>query len=523
MPNQMIALQARGPQLPDLSRQTAQFANMMNMARQQEAAQLQARQAQQTMDFARAEEGRKAELQPFAVNEAKSKAALADLKTGVEFNAYVYTALKNADSPEQVAGFAQRIAGVPQFQTPLYQGTLSDAVANMPTDPAQFQTWKEQTGAKALTAAQQMEKEYIKQTTGTEERVIGLPKYGSGAATEVPGSRISVAEGMQYLKTDTGDIVAVPKEKPGSFTTPPPATGAPGGRAAAGQYGAAIENAVTQLAPGTIVSGRGRTPARNAEVGGVSNSYHLGDNARDLQPAKGQSLDQLAAKLAPLKQQGFDVIVERRKNHVHVEPGPGMARGAGAPRNAAPSGLTVVVKGTGQKDAKSDVNSGISPEKRRARDAAVQDLYDAVVEAQKKRHLTSDKQSYIANRAQELRQGRTYIPGGTAQKTSIDTIEAIASQLLRQLIEKGTSGTLNAVAEQKLFLRGVGGADSTYETRLKTIRNFARQNGIALNDYATDKPQASGAGTSTPVTKPPPGISAAEWNAMDAESRKLWK
>lgn len=34
MPNQMIALQARGPQLPDLSRQTAQYANMMNMARQ---------------------------------------------------------------------------------------------------------------------------------------------------------------------------------------------------------------------------------------------------------------------------------------------------------------------------------------------------------------------------------------------------------------------------------------------------------------------------------------------------------
>ena len=58
MPNQMIALQARSPQLPDPSRQTAQFANMMNMARQQEAAALQAQRARQEMQYAEAAEGR---------------------------------------------------------------------------------------------------------------------------------------------------------------------------------------------------------------------------------------------------------------------------------------------------------------------------------------------------------------------------------------------------------------------------------------------------------------------------------
>lgn len=58
MPNQMIALQARSPQLPDPSRQTAQFANMMNMARQQEAAQLQGERARQEMEFARNAEKR---------------------------------------------------------------------------------------------------------------------------------------------------------------------------------------------------------------------------------------------------------------------------------------------------------------------------------------------------------------------------------------------------------------------------------------------------------------------------------
>lgn len=58
MPNQMIALQARGPQLPDLSRQTAQMANMMNMARQAEMAQLQGQRTRQEMQYAEAAEGR---------------------------------------------------------------------------------------------------------------------------------------------------------------------------------------------------------------------------------------------------------------------------------------------------------------------------------------------------------------------------------------------------------------------------------------------------------------------------------
>jgi len=54
----MIALQARGPQLPDPTRQTAQYANMMNMARQAEVAKLQGERTRQEMEYARAAEGR---------------------------------------------------------------------------------------------------------------------------------------------------------------------------------------------------------------------------------------------------------------------------------------------------------------------------------------------------------------------------------------------------------------------------------------------------------------------------------
>lgn len=63
MANQMIALQSRGPQLPDPSRAAAQYANMMNMASQQRASQLQAERIRQEMDYARAGEARAAETQ----------------------------------------------------------------------------------------------------------------------------------------------------------------------------------------------------------------------------------------------------------------------------------------------------------------------------------------------------------------------------------------------------------------------------------------------------------------------------
>jgi hypothetical protein len=63
MPNQMIALQSRNPQLPDPARQTAQYANMMNMTKQQEAAERQAALAQQEMGYKAAQEKRAGETQ----------------------------------------------------------------------------------------------------------------------------------------------------------------------------------------------------------------------------------------------------------------------------------------------------------------------------------------------------------------------------------------------------------------------------------------------------------------------------
>lgn len=69
MANQMIALQSRNPQLPDPSRAAAQMANMMNMASQQRASQLQAERIRQEMEYAKAAEGRAVQTQAATMRE----------------------------------------------------------------------------------------------------------------------------------------------------------------------------------------------------------------------------------------------------------------------------------------------------------------------------------------------------------------------------------------------------------------------------------------------------------------------
>lgn len=225
MANQMIALGVRGPQIPDVSRVGQQFAQMANMMMQQRASERQAAQAQQAMEFAAAEEGRKKDLHPLAMSEASAKATAAEIKTGLDFNNFVRAAISNSATPDQVIGFADKIASLPQFQNPVYQDVLSRGVANMPQDPAQFEAWREETYMGTLEADKRYAREFQRQTTGRQERIISMPKYGRGGAVEVPGSRIEAAEGMQYIKDDEGNIRAVPKEVGGGFDTPPPGDG----------------------------------------------------------------------------------------------------------------------------------------------------------------------------------------------------------------------------------------------------------------------------------------------------------
>jgi hypothetical protein len=67
----MIALQAKGPKLADPAAQTAKFVNMMNMTKQQEAAERQAAQAQQAMTLAQRKDAREEALQGPALTKAE--------------------------------------------------------------------------------------------------------------------------------------------------------------------------------------------------------------------------------------------------------------------------------------------------------------------------------------------------------------------------------------------------------------------------------------------------------------------
>ena len=542
MANQMIALQTRNPQLPDPSKMTAQYATMMNLAQQNETSKRQAAQAQQQMDFAAAKEGREKEMQPFAVGKAKNEAFSAQQKAVLDFMEVSYETIKRARSPEDVVNAAGRLKQ--NFPDPVFTDLIDQTVATLPADPSQFSAWKQQSEFDTLSNVQRLEQVFKTQNTGTEQREIAMPKYGGGAAVEVPGSRFSAAQGKKFIRDANGAVYSVDDKTGGGFDTPAPAVGTPAPRGAPGRgntadvvYGfgefglppkpisQSTIGEVQKYQRGTLIPNtKGLVGAGPNKGTGAVGTYQftydtlneyapkvLGPNWRNTtftadvqeQLAKALYEDRKSGDLKktwaglPSNRPGQYANVpweQVRDKIIQVESAGGGNRQppTGGTSNAAPSGLTKILPG---KPAKGD----ISPEKIKARDLAVQDLYNAVVEAERKGHLVSDKQSYVANRAAELRQGRPYVPGGTAQKTSLDNIEANAAQLLRQIIQEGTSGTLNAVAEQKLFLKGVGGADSTYETRLRTIRNFAKQNGIKLNEGGATKPKAAPPKRATPT------------------------
>ena len=92
------------------------------------------------------------------------------------------------------------------------------------------------------------------------------------------------------------------------------------GAGSPGQYGKFFEDTALSAIPGIRVTSRKRTPEENARVGGVPNSFHQTDDARDFVPPEGMTMKQLAAALRGKFGSNFDVIDEG--DHVHVEPGP---------------------------------------------------------------------------------------------------------------------------------------------------------------------------------------------------------
>jgi hypothetical protein len=100
---------------------------------------------------------------------------------------------------------------------------------------------------------------------------------------------------------------------------------------------AAVDNIARQT--GATVTSARRSPADNARAGGVTNSFHLTGQARDLVPPPGVSMANYAADLKQRLGPGYDVINEN--DHVHVEP---------SSRGGSTGGSRVVAQGAAKRD-----------------------------------------------------------------------------------------------------------------------------------------------------------------------------
>lgn len=116
---------------------------------------------------------------------------------------------------------------------------------------------------------------------------------------------------------------------------------ADGGPTGPSSWGSYIEEMVRRLDPNIQIAGRARTPARNAEVGGVAGSYHLIDAARDIRTPAGMSKSEFIAQLESVFGPDYDILPSKGRS-VHVEPGPELGkkvRGGVRPNSSGSYGI----------------------------------------------------------------------------------------------------------------------------------------------------------------------------------------
>jgi len=389
MANQAIALQARAPQGNFLAPAIQQAGQMINQMAQQKALDRQTAVAQQQMDMA----GRKEARDITADKRAAAKARVENVGVGLlailrnpsdETLAQTVNTFKSVGmDPAEYEGVIAQISQMPdanQRKTFTLEYIAQSEGARNALKYVMPDVKSEMVGdARVFTDnnpnSPSFNAELFRITASPEQvklspQVVDSTLYNvnplTGAASEATiGDAMTglVPRPRTTTRTDSGVVspyaiqnaaaprmdgglpgprgagtaVAAPRA-PAPMAPPTTSMGAP-----AASLGTSIEQVAQQLSPGAVVSGRARTPERNAQVGGVPDSYHLTDNARDFQPGKGQTVDGLFKNLSALKTQGFDVIKER--DHVHIEPGPGMRP---APALAAPRTGTPVATPTGR-------------------------------------------------------------------------------------------------------------------------------------------------------------------------------
>lgn len=218
MANNMIALQARAPQTDILGGSIARNAQMINMMRQQDAADRQAAAAAQQMQIAQAKEAREAALAKPQMAEAQQKASSAQIKAVSDFLDLSIEGMKMARSAEDAIKIGDWLKT--QFTDPQLQASVDQTLSSMPQDPGAFEGWRKQTLFQSMDAKDQLEQHIATQNTGRETFQTASPKYagapGGNVASEIPGTRVKAAEDITYVRGPNGEIIPMPKTLPGT-------------------------------------------------------------------------------------------------------------------------------------------------------------------------------------------------------------------------------------------------------------------------------------------------------------------
>ena len=309
MPNQMIALQARNPQLPDPSRAAAQYANMMNMASQQRASQLQAERIRQEMEFARAKEGREVDMQAANLREKDLDIEDKELLRLYRIGAAL---LETEDPTAREAGY-QNLLGLIEKTSPQLGATMRQVAGTFNAQVLQ---------SVMVPVVDHFNKKYATPTTetafGPKNEILEVTRGG------LPG----VAGVRPLLNMPAqGAPAAAPRATPTAPQTPT-------GPARTGKFGEAL---VVPEASVPLTADQQDHIRRMQQDLGMTNtpaSFSAGASAGQMTPQRAQQVVDAAVKTGMMAQADFDQLMALapeqnkqpfmemiRANNIKLQPG----------------------------------------------------------------------------------------------------------------------------------------------------------------------------------------------------------
>lgn len=556
MANQAIALQARAPQGNFLAPAIQQSAQMINMMSQQRAAERQAAVAQQAMEIQRATEAREA-----------AKAGLDTRKANqdyiVERVAYFRNQLPSVKDDASWNNWLDRVGK----EDPEYAGELR-RVSGGVYDPdyvnrvsMDAKTFIDKTIATPMASLQvgAGNRAFSTVVGGTNPGATPLTVAPARAAPAAPATGVQPMAAPQPPAPAAGGTFQPISATGGQQQGEDPATAALAASLTKAQGtkqidAGTVEQIKTMIQPELV--------DRFIQVNGIQVSPGGGMRSAVYRP--GQDAAPQMQMVQAYNQPGSQFQVAKDPTQSPAASAPGIYRvptpqiaGAAAAEAGGTQGVRVVtepkiVAGTERvkrleklrgdqplalSDAKSviaDMDDRIaaideflrSPN-RRSIIGAVEGRIPKFAQNERRADAQALYDSIVSNQVlNELIKGRQQTETGASPMGIVsDRDLAIAAAASNRLTQTGSE---EAQEKEMQRLR-----DILYRTRQLAIKTY----GDAYREVAKDAPELrldvapiadrykavpEAPATKTPVTKPPPGVSAAEWKAMSPEDRKLW-